>query len=202
MQVCRGQRWTSISTGSEPVYLHFSSTEMCNTWLALLWSYAIPEIYGRWVMPQEGGSYRMWRQVELTIVQGRNLGTTKLPDTVLNYNAHGEQPETDGLDLDLTCDILLNDNLCGKTSTKRGIGSPDWHEKFTFSDLPPFDTLDIVVCREKKHVRHSILGTVQITLANFRRGEAVEGWFPAMHHGPIASDLQVGDLRLKIRIDE
>jgi len=102
----------------------------------------------------------------------------------------------------VSCEIHLNDTLCGRTTVKKGVGSPDWHESFTFSDLPPFDTLDVIVWREKKLFKPTIMGSVRITLSNFRRGEAVEGWFPVLHTGPIASDLQVGDIRLKIRVDE
>ncbi|TFK77098.1 Rho GTPase activation protein [Pluteus cervinus] len=200
---CAAYRWTSISTTADPVYLQFPTADICNTWLALLRSYAIPEIYGRWFFPDDGGSYRMWRQVELTVLQGRNLGTTKLPDTLLHSSGiNSENGESDAVDLDLSCEILLNETLCGRTTVKRGLGSPEWHEKFTFTDLPPFDTLDLLVWREKKLFKPSALGMVQITLSNFRRGEAVEGWFPVLYHGPVPSDLQVGELRLKIRVDE
>jgi len=199
-----GQRWSSTHT-AEPVYLQFTNSDACNTWLALFRSYAIPEIYGRWFFPADGGSYRMWRQVELTVIQGRNLGNTKpFAEIPGNTGVVGVESnsEPDAVDLDVSCEIHLNDTLCGRTTVKKGIGSPDWHESFTFSDLPPFDTLDVIVWREKKLFKPTIMGSVRITLSNFRRGEAVEGWFPVLHTGPIASDLQVGDIRLKIRVDE
>ncbi len=37
-------------------------------------------VYGRWAYPEDGGSYRMWRQVELKVMQGRNLGNTRPVD--------------------------------------------------------------------------------------------------------------------------
>ena len=59
---------------SEPLYIQFEDDETANTWLALLRSYATPEVYGRWLSPEDGGLYRMWRQVDLTCLQpGRNL---------------------------------------------------------------------------------------------------------------------------------
>ncbi|KAJ7293577.1 GTPase activating protein [Mycena rebaudengoi] len=200
-----GQRWTSNSThASEPVYLQFNSSEACSTWLALLRSYAIPEIYGRLFFPKDGGSYRMWRQVELTVIQARNLGNTR-PFEVPNGAAvigGAENPDADPVDLDVSCEIHLNGTLCGRTTLKKGIGSPDWHENFTFADLPPFDTLDILVWREKKLFKPVTMGSVRVTLANFRRGESIEGWFPVLQTGPTGSDIQVGDIRLKIRVDE
>ncbi|KAK0208207.1 GTPase activating protein [Desarmillaria ectypa] len=193
---CVNQRWCSPNT-TEPVYLQFANSDLCNTWLALLRSYAIAEIYGRWAYPQDGGSYRMWRQVELSVIQGRNLGNTRPVD-----DKNESSSEYDPVDLDVSCEIHLNDMLCGRTTVKKGIGSPVWHESFTFSDLPPFETLDVLVWREKKVFKPSPLGSVCITLNNFRRGEAIEGWFPVLQSGPLASDLQVGDIQLKIRVDE
>ncbi|KAJ6575115.1 Rho GTPase activation protein [Mycena capillaripes] len=204
---CLGsQRWISNAThAAEPVYLQFANSETCTTWLALLRSYAIPEIYGRLFFPQDGGSYRMWRQVELTVIQARNLGNTR-PLEISNGAAviggTESNPEADPVDLDVSCEIHLNNMLCGRTTLKKGIGSPDWHENFTFTDLPPFDTLDIYVWKEKKLFKPTLMGCVRVTLGNFRRGESIEGWFPVLHQGPTASDLQVGDIRLKIRVDE
>ncbi|KAF9270219.1 Rho GTPase activation protein [Marasmius fiardii PR-910] len=195
-----GKRWSSTST-SEPVYLQFPSVDVCNTWVALLRSYALPEIYGRWFFPEEGGSYRMWRQVELNVLQGRNLGNTKPFDVASNEDSDSPS-EPDPVDMDVHCEVKLNDVICGRTTTKKGVGSPDWHENFTFGDLPPFDNLEVVVWREKKLFKSSPLGTIRIALSNFPRGEAVEGWFPVLHSGSATGDLQVGELRLKLRVDE
>ncbi|KAL0581609.1 hypothetical protein V5O48_000425 [Marasmius crinis-equi] len=194
-----GKRWSSNAI-SEPVYLQFTSSDLCNTWLALLRSYALPEIYGRWFFREDGGSYRMWRQVELTVSQGRNLGNSKPFDA---SNEDSDSPsEPDPVDMDVSCEIKLNDIVCGRTTVKKGVGSPDWHENFSFSDLPPFEDLEVIVWREKKLFKSSTLGTLRIALGNFPRGETVEGWFPVLHSGSAAGDLQVGDLRLKLKVDE
>jgi hypothetical protein len=143
----------------------------------------------------------MWRQVELNVIQGRNLGNTK-PFESTNGDHIDTATEPDPVDLDVSCEIYLNETLCGRTTVKKGIGSPDWHENFTFSDLPPFDNLDITIWREKKLFKPAVLGTVRIPLTNFRRGEAMDCWFPVVQPGPMSSDLRVGELRLKIRVDE
>jgi hypothetical protein len=108
-------------------------------------------------------------------------------------------------DNDVTCEIHLNDILCGRTSArKRGLTSAiDWHEKFMFAELPPFDSLDVVVWKEKKVMKPLVVGFIRIPLSTFRRGEATEGWSPIMQAqaGP-SREIQVGELRLKIRVDE
>ena len=197
----RGQRWT-LSHTAEPLYLQFPSAEACSTWHVLLKSYAIPEIYGRWLFPTEGGSYRMWRQVELTILQGKNLGQTRYDGSTNDGNGTNSNFEYDGLEVDLSCEIHLNDILCSRTIVKKGPGSPDWHERFTFPGLPPFENLDIIVWQEKKMSKPSVLGITRIILKNFRRGDAVEGWFPVLNGGVNGTEIQVGELHLKICVDE
>ncbi|KAF8973924.1 Rho GTPase activation protein [Flammula alnicola] len=193
-----GQRWTPSNT-AEPLYLQFPNPDTSSTWHALLKSYAIPEIYGRWFFPMDGGSYRMWRQVELTVIQGRNLGLTRHFNGTNNGDSN---PDNEGADVDISCEIHLNDILCSRTTVKRGLGSPDWHESFTYPGLPPFENLDIVVWKEKKLLKPSIVGITRISLINFRRGDIVEGWFPVLQTGSIGSEVQFGELRLKIRVDE
>ncbi|KDQ30794.1 hypothetical protein PLEOSDRAFT_49472 [Pleurotus ostreatus PC15] len=148
----------------------------------------------------------MWRQVELTVQQGRYLGSARF---LGDQGANGAVPpstetnqEPEVIDMDVSCEIFLNDVICGRTTVKKGIGSPDWHESFTFPDLPPFEMLDVNVWREKKLFKPTMMGSVRITLSNFRRGEAVEGWFPVLHSGVAGNDVQVGEIRLKIRVDE
>lgn len=159
----------------------------------------MPEIYGTRYFPEDGGLYRMWRQVELTIIEGRNLGSQK---PLLDSNTGTGSGEGDVVDLDVSCEIHLNEQLCGRATVKKGVGCPGWHESFTFGDLPPFENLELIVWREKKLLKPVIMGSIRIALGNFRRGEAVEGWFPVLHNGPIASGVQVGDIRMKIRVDE
>ncbi|KAF4623907.1 hypothetical protein D9613_001809 [Agrocybe pediades] len=195
-----GQRWTTSHT-SEPLYLQFPNSESCLTWQALLKSYAIPEIYGRWFFPEDGGSYRMWRQVELTVLQGRSLGIIKQDDND-PLDDIDDVLETDGPEAEISCEIHLNDIICSRTTTKSGSGSLDWHESFTFSGLPPFENLDIVVWRERKATRPTVLGIIRVALNTFRRGEAVEGWYPVLQTASVGTEIQLGELRLKIKVDE
>ncbi|KAF9526482.1 Rho GTPase activation protein [Crepidotus variabilis] len=187
------QRWTP-SNIAEPLYLCFPNSEICATWQTLLKSYAVPEIYGRWFYPLDGGSYRMWRQVELTVVQGRNLGVSK--------SEAGKDDDGDSGDVDISCGVHLNDILCSRTTVKRGSSLAEWHESFSFPGLPPFENLDVVVWKEKKMSKPLLVGTARIALGNFRRGDQVDGWFPVTQPGALGTELQMGELRLKVKVDE
>jgi len=175
-----------------------------NTWMALLRSYATPELYGR-SRTHSGGTYRIWRQVGLTCMQGRNIGVSHSLDPISNAGTTND-PEARGdveaVDLDLFCEVYFNSVLSGRTVVKKSSGSPDWHETFLFTDLPPFEKLAVVVWREKKLQKPFVIGTVYITLTNFRRGEHVDGWFPVLFGGVTTACTQVGQLRLKLRLDE
>ncbi|KAG2366526.1 hypothetical protein BDR07DRAFT_1395750 [Suillus spraguei] len=200
-----GQRWSS-SANTEPIYLQFEDADTCNTWLVLLRSYSKPEIYGQTFVSRDGGLYRMWRQVELSILQGRNLGNHFKAQLDANASSatlsEGDPREADPADLDAFCEIHLNDNICARTTVKKGIGSPHWLENFSFSDLPPFETLEVTVWREKKLLKPMLLGSVRIALTNFRRSEAVEGWFPIIQAGGMGNGIQVGEIRMKLTVDE
>ena len=186
----------------------------------------MPEVYGRWLSPEDGGLYRMWRQVDLTCLQGRGLGATRPLAAPADDGGGGSGGDADGsgsggggggtagggggaggradgdaIDMDVYCEVFVNGTLCGRTTVKKGIGAPDWHERFVLPDLPPFESLELVVWREKRLTRPAVVGSVVVELVNFRRGDAVEGWFPVLHGGP-SSSTQAGEMRLKIRVDE
>ena len=201
IQEYSGQRWSS-GPCSEQIYLHFGDTDASSTWLVLLRSYARAEIYGH---HSDGGLYRMWRQVELTVMQGRNLGNPKpFVDTSASSSIPCEDPKTESgpVDLDVFCEIRINDNICGRTTVIKGIGSPDWHENFVFADLPPFEALDVLLWKEKRLVKSTLLGSIRIALTNFRRNEDVEGWFPVIQSGGILTGIQVGEIRMKLKVHE
>ena len=199
----RNQRW-SATHSTEPLYVALPSTEAMNTWTALLRSYAIPEVYGK-THTHHGGTYRIWRQVELTCIQGRNIGVPRSidPSSIATTSSDPEgRGDMEPVDLDLFCEVYFNNVLSGRTVVKKCMGSPDWHEIFLFTDLPPFEKLAIVVWREKRQQKPVAIGTMHITLTNFRRGEHVEGWFPVLFGGATTACTQVGQLRLKLRVDE
>lgn len=194
------------NTTEEDVYLKFPCSDAINTWIALLRSYAIAEIYGRNLAPSDGGLYRMWRQIYLDVKQARNLGIAKpLGESPAHYIPVGDGPETsnDLTDMEVSCEIIINDVICGRTTVKKGPGAPEWHETFTFSDLPPFGDMMIHLYREKRfNLKPQLLGSVSINPTTFRRGEMVEGWFPVISSGQSVNGLQVGEMKLTVKVDE
>lgn len=199
------QRWMASNNG-EPIYLQFSKPESCSLWISLLRSYAVPEIYGRWLKRpttdgtgRDGGLYRMWREVHLTIASGRNLGTSKVYNPVQNTDDAVQEIELK--DIDVYCEIVFNHTVCARTTVKKGPRLPEWHESFVFPDLPPFEALEVMIWKDKKLVKSSLIGKVTVDLATFRRGELVEGWYPVQSTN-ISSQLQLGELRLKVQVYE
>jgi C2 domain len=197
----RGQRWSATPV-NEPIFLSFSNSDTFHTWVALLRSYACPEVYGQRINAAEGGLYRMWRQIEVNCIQGRNLGVTRqFVDGIATGVPEGSQ-DADGADHDSFCEIYMNDMLCARTTARKGLVCVDWHEGFLISDLPPFENLEIIVFREKRMAKATVVGSVSIMLGNFRRGEYVEGWFPVLDNTSANVSIQVGELRLKLKVDE
>lgn len=182
------------------------------------------------VNPPEGGLYRMWRQVELHCISARNLcqtkrrtdsraSDTKSPPPVssdLSISSSGSDSNgslapgaSDGIvDCDVWCEIWVNGLLCARTTVKRSTTHPEWHETFLIGDLPPFDNVQITLFKEKKGSNKSIpIGSVVVPLATFRRGEYMEGWNPIAGMGTNVSTgsgsyNQVGEMRLKLKVDE
>lgn len=185
----------SPTTPHEPIYIQFPDTDTLNLWIVLLRAYATPEVYGRGLNTRDGGLYRMWRQIELTCIQGRNLGAIRPLDDA------GVADFDESLDMDVYCVLRINGVHCGRTAVRKGLGSPDWHESFTFSDLPPFETMDIQVWKDKKLSKPILIGTVAIPVTSIRRGDLVEAHFPVMsaHH---PTGMVSGELKLRLRVVE
>ncbi|KDQ07706.1 hypothetical protein BOTBODRAFT_59835 [Botryobasidium botryosum FD-172 SS1] len=194
---------------SEPIYLAFPSKEALSTWFVLLRSCAKPEIYGYLVAPSEG-LYRMWRQCSLTIISSRNLGVTQLKPledhntldiTPRSVGSVGGGEDGEGaVEIGLYCDILVDGEICGRTTVKKGSSSPYWHESFKFTDMPPFEIMKINLWKEKKLLpgKPTFLGTVEISLKAIQRGETIEGWFPAQS----PNSGSAGEVHLKLKVDE
>lgn len=224
-----GRQHAAVST-NEPVYLAFSNSESMYTWLTLLRSYAVPEVYGTTIIPSEGGLYRMWRQVEVHCMSARDLGQTKRladprsPETKPplplasepSISSNGSDSNGSwapgmsdgGAEYDVWCEIWVNSMLCARTTVKRSTANPEWHESFLIGDLPPFENLQITMYKERRgSARNVPIGSVVIPLGSFQRGEYMEGWNPIVGTNTNVSAgsgfySQVGELRLKLKVDE
>lgn len=205
----------SVGPFLEPIYLSLDSRDAVNYWSALLRSFALPEIYGFEKTP--GGLFRIWRQVTLTVMHARNLGVNKkLASTESSLSSsqsldpdRNESSSDANIDSQMFCEIYYDNIIMGRTIYQKGQSSVDsdpiawtWLESFLLSDLPPFGVLDIRIFRFRKTAKPTLVGHVEIALSHFRRGQLMEGWFPVMSIVSNGSGVQIGDLRLKIDVDE
>lgn len=199
----------------EPIYLSFDSRDAVNCWIALLRSYALPEIYGCEKTP--GGLFRLWRQVSLTVMHAKNIGFNKKPiSTETNLSsAQSLDPDPNqssqdaNVDSQMFCEIYYDNIIMGRTIYQKGQSGVDpdptawtWWETFVLSDLPPFGVLDVRIFRFRKTAKPALVGRVEISLSHYKRGHLMEGWFPVMTAVNNGSGVQNGNLRLKIHVDE
>lgn len=172
----------------------------------------------------------MWRQVEVHCISARDLGQTKQladsrssearpplpitpelpsPSNATDPNGSWASGTSDGSgDYDIWCEVWVNSMLCARTTVKKCTATPEWHESFLIGDLPPYDSLQITLHKEKRGSTRSVtIGSVVVPLGTFQRGEYMEGWNPIS--GANTSALagsgfytQVGEMRLKLKVDE
>jgi hypothetical protein len=103
-----------------PIYLALESRIQMEVWFVLLRCYATPELYGPpSIDPLD--AFRCHRSLHLKIVEGRRLHRP--------VNAGDSIREKE---LDIYCEILIEGEIRGKTSTRRGTTRPLWAEDFEF----------------------------------------------------------------------
>ena len=172
----------------------------------------------------------MWRQVEVHCISARDLGQSKhlsdskfseakpLPPISPEPSVSSNGSDSNGTwapgisdgggDYDVWCEIWANSMLCARTTVKKCTANPEWHESFLIGDLPPFDNLQITLYKERRGSARSVpIGSVVISLGTFQRGEYMEGWNSIVGTNTNISTgsgfySQVGELRLKLKIDE
>jgi hypothetical protein len=155
---------------------------LLSAWVSLLRAFAQPEVYGASLAPADGGLYRMWRELEIDVLESR--GT--LGDATANEPAFVE--------------VVVDSVLSARTSGQR---SRIWHERFSLSELPPTRRTELRVCVARKGVSCT-MGRVELDMGSLRRGEAMESWHPIIMPGTgLEQDKgQVPELRIRIRLDE
>ncbi|KAF8516149.1 GTPase activating protein [Hysterangium stoloniferum] len=206
------RRQQSTSPVVDPIYLSFDNKDVAYSWNALLRSFAVPEVYGCEI--DHTGLFRMWRQVNLTIMHARNLGASKKhasadpPISSTSTLVESERDSDSNIDSFVYCEVVIDGVVAGRTMTQKGQTDMDsdsswtWLESFLLSDLPPFEILGINVWRCKKTTSKPVLiGTAEVPLVTFPRRQMMEGWYPVMA-ASTGYAIQVGDVRLKMKVDE
>ena len=93
-------------------------------WFVLLKCYAAPELYGP-PSPNPSDSFRCHRSLTLRVVEARRL---RKP-----VSAGDSMREKE---MDTYCELLIEGEIRGKTSVKRGSLRPLWNEDFEFRCSP------------------------------------------------------------------
>ena len=117
-------------------------------------------------------------------------------------------------EMDTYCEIMIEGEIRGKTSVKKGTLRPLWTEDFVFkyppyanlideSDLP--DEVDDVsiVLRYIRRNRDLVLGKVSLSILDTEMGIANQKWHPLVHPGRDGLGVEhVGELDLKYKLEE
>ncbi|CAE6520703.1 unnamed protein product [Rhizoctonia solani] len=128
------------ATACEPVYLAFRSRDTLNSWVVLLRSFARPDIRPNpypvgYAFPQNI-SYRIWRQLQVTILAGRLFVSKDIfgagSSDESNSKDSGERPDKWGG----MFEVVLNGVVVGRTSLK-SLPGPAWStERIMVTDPP------------------------------------------------------------------
>ena len=103
-----------------PIYLALETRLQMEVWFVLLKCYAAPELYGP-PSSNPSDSFRCHRSLTLRVVEARRL---RKP-----VSAGDSMREKE---MDTYCELLIEGEIRGKTSVKRGSLRPLWNEDFEF----------------------------------------------------------------------
>jgi len=185
-----------------PIYLALETRMQMEVWFVMLKCYATPELYGPPSLnPSE--TFRCQRSLSLRIGEGRKLHWAD----VTGDNVREKE-------MDTYCEIMIEGEIRGKTSVKKGTLRPLWTEDFVFkyppyanlideSDLP--DEVDDVsiVLRYIRRNRDLVLGKVSLSILDTEMGIANQKWHPLVHPGRDGLGVEhVGELDLKYKLEE
>src|SRR5271170_5153812 len=107
-----------------PIYLALETRLQMEVWFVLLRCHAMPELYGPpSINPFD--AFRCHRSLSLKIMEARRLHRP------VNSGDSIREKE-----MDTYCEILIEGEIRGKTSVKKGTLKPLWTEDFEFTYLP------------------------------------------------------------------
>ncbi|KAH7345117.1 hypothetical protein B0J17DRAFT_638393 [Rhizoctonia solani] len=132
---------SASTTACEPVYLAFRSRDTLNSWLVLLRSFARPDIRPNpypvgYAFPQNI-SYRVWRQLQVTIIGGRKFTNRHIFGPGSSDESNSKDNEEKSSDRwEGVLEVFLNGVVVGRTSFKT-LPGPAWSsERITVTDPP------------------------------------------------------------------
>jgi C2 domain len=184
-----------------PIYLALETRLQMEVWFVLLRCYATPELYGP-PSPDPLDAFRCHRSLSLRIVEGRRLHRPVAAGDSMREK-----------EMDTYCEIMIESEIRGKTSTKKSTLKPLWTEDFEFmyfisgcywySDLPEhIDDVEIHL-RYIRRNRDLLLGKVTLNLMETEFGASNQSWYPIIFTARDGLSVErVGDLDLKYKLEE
>jgi C2 domain len=185
-----------------PIYLALETRLQMEVWFVMLKCYASPELYGPpSLSPAE--TFRCQRSLSLRIMEGRKL-----------HRSDGTVDSTREKELDTYCEILIEGEIRGKTSVKKGTLRPLWTEDFEFlyppvarlsnvSDLPDHVDDVSILLRYIRRNRDLVLGKVSLSILDTEMGITNQKWHPLAHTARDGLSVEyVGELDLKYKLEE
>lgn len=222
-----------------PIYLALESRMLFEVWFVLLRSLTIPNIYGPTTNIQDDqaspdaeplrirtgtGLFRIERSLTVRIIEAR-LPSSR-PDSSHQYTSRsGQWPSAPQSQDGHYVEILLDDEIRGKTQIKHEGNSPFWREEFEYPDLPtvltsasvqlrrrPPDTMTVREQHERRLVHEAYgtvdtqsggildetMGKIEIYLDELEGAKEIEKWWPVMN----SSGEQLGEILIKARAEE
>lgn len=198
---------------SSPTVFYTQSQTELHAWIVLLRSFALPEIIGCPLIDQD--MYTVDRSLHVRVLDARYLETimansspassktmpgawveerslpTDTPSTTTPGNDFDGEKNF-GSSLETYCEILVENETKGKTSTQRG-NAPFWTEDFHMPFLPHLKSgLTVQVIDHRRLTKDVIIGHIDIPLLSLRRSDVHDGWFPIVQ--AVAPQEMGGDL--------
>ncbi|PFH61139.1 hypothetical protein XA68_18146 [Ophiocordyceps unilateralis] len=201
-----------------PVYLALESRVPFEVWFVLLRAFAVPDVHRLGTSPHDeysaqehemeetesaGGTFRIIRTVGVRVTEAKvraRPGAEPEPTAERGANKTTEQPDPQAGDY--LAEVIVDNEVRARTTTRPGTRNPFWREDCEFSDLPPtVRELTIVLKRVvdgsgSKHgggepasrkgsassgagaevVDEVVCGIVNIGLDELERGKDLEEW--------------------------
>lgn len=89
------------------------------------------------------------------------------------------------------CELLLDNSLFARTSSKQKSEMCFWGEQFEFGNLPSLETITIVLYREadkkRKKEKNVLVGSVNIPVANVSSRSHIEKWYQVQNENRVPS---------------
>ena len=186
-----------------PIFLALDSRVQMEVWFVLLRCYATPELYGP-PSPDPLDAFRCHRSLSLRVVEGRRLHRP-----VSSGDSMREK------EMDSYCDIIIEGEIRGKSSVKKGTLRPLWNEDFEFtyisswrhrlidSDLPEHIDDVAIILKYIRRNREMVLGKVTLNMMDTELGKSTQAWHPVIFTARDGLSVErVGELDLKYKLEE